>query len=127
MPQGMASSHGTDAADGEIDGPLDDRVETLQRNVVNVDDGDAVEIFEPRAQREELHEVGHDLHVDHLAARALDEVEHLHVLVERQRHVQMVDVFLADDLRRISQRAEQRQAAIAEVIAARAIVDEAHT
>ena len=125
MPQGTASSMAADAADGEIDGPLDDGVESLQRNVVNVDDGDAVEIFEPRAKGEELHEVGHDLHVHHLAARALDEVEHLHVLVERQRHVQMVDVLLADDLRRIGERAEQRQAAIAEVIAAGAIVDEA--
>ena len=94
---------------------------------MDVDDRHAVEIFEARAQREELHEVGHDLDVDHLAARALDEVEHLHVLVERQRHVQVVDVLLADDLGRIGERAEQRQAAIAEVIAARAIVDEADT
>ena len=105
--------------------PLDDRVEPLQRNVVDVDDRNAVEIFEARAQREELHQVGHDLDVDHLAARALDQVEHLHVLVERQRHIQVIDVLLPDDLGRVGQRAEQRQAAIAEVIAAGAIVDEA--
>ena len=90
---------------------------------MDVDDRNAVEIFEARAQREELHEVGNHLHVDHFAARALDEVEHLHVLVERQRHVQVIDVLLPDDFGRIGQRAEQRQAAIAEVIAARAIVD----
>src|SRR5687767_12734465 len=35
----------------------------------------------------------------------------------------MIDIFRADDVRRIRQRPEQRQAAIAEVIAAGAIVD----
>ena len=125
IAHGTASRQRASAADRDVDHPLDHRVEALQRHVVDVDDGHAVEIFEPRAQREELHEVGHDLHVDHLAAGALDEVEHLHVLVERQRDVQMIDVLLPDDLRRIGERAEQRQAAIAEVIAAGAIVDEA--
>ena len=92
---------------------------------MDVDDRDAVEIFEARTQREELHQVGHDLHVDHLAARALDQVEHLDVFVERQRDVEVVDALLPDDFRRIVQRAEERQSAIAEVIAAGAIVDEA--
>ena len=39
-------------------------VEALQRHVVDVDDRDAVEIFEPRAQRDDLQQVGHDLDVD---------------------------------------------------------------
>ena len=102
MPQGIAEQQRAGAADSEVDRPLDDRVEPLQRNVVDVDDRNAVEIFEAGAQREELHQVRHDLHVDHLAARALDEVEHLHVLVERQRHVQVIDVLLPDDFGRVA-------------------------
>ena len=43
---------------------LDDAVEALQRDVVDVDDRDAVEILEPRAQRDDLQQVGHDLDVD---------------------------------------------------------------
>ena len=69
---------------------------------------------------------GHHLHVHHLAARALDQIEHLDVLFERQRHVQMIDVLLLHDFSGVGQRAEQRQAAIPEVIAAGAIVHEAH-
>ena len=51
---------------------LDDAVEALQRDVVDVDDRDAVEILEPRAQRDDLQQVGHDLDVDALAAGDLD-------------------------------------------------------
>ena len=47
------------------------------------------------------------------------------MLFERQRDVEMVDVLLLDDFGGVGQRAEQRQAAIAEMIAAGAIVDEA--
>ena len=104
--------------------PLDDRVEPLQRDVVNVDDGDAVEIFEARAQREELHQVRHDLDVDHFTAGVFDQVEHLHVLVERQGDIQVIDAFLADDLCGVGQRTEQRQAPVAEIVAACPIVDE---
>ena len=97
----------------------------LQRHVVEVDDRHAVEILEPRAQRDELQQVGHDLDVDALAAGRLDEVEQLHVLFERQRDVEVVDLLAGDDLGGLGERAEQRQPAVAEVIAAGAIVDEA--
>ena len=45
-------------------------LQPLQRHVVDVDDRDAVEVLEPRAQRDELEEVGHHLDVHALAARA---------------------------------------------------------
>ena len=92
-------SHGTAIADQrrrrdrDVERALDDRVEPLQRHVVEVDDRDAVEILEPRAQRDELQQVGHDLDVDAFAARRLDQVEQLHVLFERQRDVQVIDAF----------------------------------
>ena len=66
-------------------------VEALQRHVVDVDDRHAVEVLEPRAQRDDLQQIGHDLDVDHLAARALEELEHPHVLLGRQRDVQVID------------------------------------
>ena len=65
------------------------------------------------------------MHVDALAARRFDEAEHLHVLFERQRDVEVIDAFLADDLAAFGQRAEQRQPAVADVIARGAIVEEA--
>ncbi len=117
-------NQGGGTADRQVDGPLDDGVDPLQRNVVNIDDGNAVEVLEPRAQREELDEVGHHLHVHHFPARVFDEVEHLDVLVERQRHVQVVDVFLPQNLRSVVEGPQQWQASITEMIAARPVVDE---
>ena len=61
----------------------------------------------------------------HLAAGALDELEHLHVLLGRQRDVEVIDRLARRDLGRFVDRAEQRQAAVAEVIARRPVVDEA--
>ena len=46
------------------------------------------------------------------------------MLVERQRHVQVVHPFTPDDVVRLGQRAEQRNAAVADVIA-QAVVEEA--
>ena len=92
-------------------------VEALQRDVVDVDDRHAVEILEARPQRDHLQQIGHDLDVDALAAGALDELEHLHVLLGRQRDVEMIDRFADRDLGRFVDRAEQRQAAVPEVIA----------
>ena len=102
---------------GDVDPALDDAVEALQRDVVDVDDGDAVQILEPRPQRDDLQEIGHDLDVHALAARALDELEHLHVLVGWQRDVEMIDRLANGDFRRLLDAAEERQTAVAEVIA----------
>ena len=107
----------------DVDGALQDAVEAAQRHVVEADDRDAVEVLEPRAQRDELQQVGDDVDVDAGAVGRLDQAEHLDVLVERQRHIQVVDVLAADDVVRLLQRAELRDAAVADVIAA-AIVEE---
>ena len=96
-----------------------------ERDVVQADDRNAVEILEPRAQRNELQQVWHDVHFDGFAIGGLDNAEHLHVLFQRKRDVDVIDVLLADDLVGLVQRAEQRQAAIADVIAGRAVVEEA--
>ena len=61
----------------------------------------------------------------HLAAGALDELDHLEVLLGRERDVEVVDRLALRDVRRFVDRAEQRQAAVAEVIARRAVVHEA--
>ena len=105
---------------------LIDRAHALQRHVVEVDHRHAVEVFESRAKRNELQQVRHDLHVDAFPARRLDEVEQLHVLLERQCDVEVVDLLVGDDVGGVAERAEQGQPAIAEVIAARLVVDEAH-
>ena len=63
--------------------------------------------------------------VDAFAAGLFDEAEHLHVLFERQRDIQMIDAFLPDDLAALGERAEQRQPAVPDVVARRAIVEEA--
>ena len=47
------------------------------------------------------------------------------MLLGRQRDVEMVDAFACGDLRRLGCRTEQRQAAVAEMIAGRLVVDEA--
>ena len=70
---------------------LEHAVEAAQRHVVEADDRDAVEVLEPRAQRDELQQVGHDVDVDALAVGDLDQAEHLDVLFERQRDVEVVD------------------------------------
>ena len=83
--------------DHDVEHALDERADALQRHVVEVDDRHAVEILEPRAQGDELQQVGHHLDVDAFAARRLDQVEQLHVLFERQRHVEVVDLLVGDD------------------------------
>ena len=57
------------------------------------------------------------MQVDALAVGDLDQAEHLDVLFERQRDVEVIDALAADDLVGIAERAEQRQTAIADVIA----------
>ena len=105
------------AGNREVDAALQQAVEAAERHVVQADDRNAVEILEARAKRDELQEVGHDMDVDHFAVRALDSAEHLDVLFERQRDVDVIDLLLPDDLVRLGQRAEQRQTAVADVIA----------
>ncbi len=108
-----------------VDGPLQHAVEAAQRDVVDVDDRDAVEFLEAGAQRDHLDEVRHDLDLDDLAVGALDQPDHLHVLVERQGDVELIDPIALQDVAGFGQRAEQRQAAIADVVAAGLVVDEA--
>src|SRR5215470_7608170 len=62
-----------------------------------------------RAQRDHLQQVGHDLDVHELPARAFDELQHPHVLFGRQRHVEMVNRLARADFRRLVDRPEQRQ------------------
>ena len=108
----------------DVERSLDDGVEPLQWNIIEVDDGNAVQIFESGAKGNELQQVGDHLHVDALSARRLDEIQQLHVLLERQRDVQVVDALTPHDLGGFLEAAEQRQAAIAEMIAASPVVDE---
>ena len=77
--------------DADVERALEEAVEALERDVVDVDDRDAVEIFEPRPQRDDLQQVGHDLDVDHLAADDLEQLQHPHVLFGRQRDVEVID------------------------------------
>ena len=125
------SANGTDspssavAGDRDVDRALQDAVEAAQRHVVEADDRDAVEVLEPRAQRDELQQVGDDVDVDPFAVGGLDEAEHLDVLFERQRDVDVIDPFPPDDLVGLAERAEQRQAAVADVIAGGPVVEEA--
>ena len=55
---------------GHVEGPLGQRAEALQRDVVEVDDRDAVQVLDAGPQRDELQQVRDDLHVDQVAAPA---------------------------------------------------------
>src|SRR4051812_16827288 len=112
--------------DGEVDAPLQEAVEAPQRYVVQADDWNAVEILEPRAQRDELQQVGDDVDLDALAVGGFDNAQHLDVLVEWKGDVDVVDLLLADDLVGLRQRSEQRQSAVPDVIARGAVVEEAN-
>jgi hypothetical protein len=125
MANGMASSDSAVAEIPDVERALDEAVEPLERDVVDVDDRDAVQVFEPRLQRDDLQQVGHDLDVDHLAADDLEQLQHPHVLFGRQRHVEVIHALAARDLAGLVERAEDRQPAMPEVVAPRPVVDEA--
>src|SRR5262245_15919538 len=109
----------------DVDAALDEGVEALQRHVVDVDDRQAVELFESRAQRDYLQQVGHHLDVHELAARAFDEPQHLDVLLGRQRNVQLIDTLACRDFGGVVDSAKQRQPAVSEVIARGLVIHEA--
>ena len=111
------------AGNQDVDHPLEQAVEAAQRHVVQADDRHAIEVFEARAESDELKEIRDDVNVDALAIRLLDEREHLDVLFERQGDVDVIDALLANDFAAIGQRPQERQAAIADVIAG-AVVEE---
>jgi hypothetical protein len=73
-----------------------------------IDDGEAVQVLEARAQRDELQEIGNHFDVDALAARDLDQIEQLRVLLERQRDVEVIDLLALRDLADFGQGPEQR-------------------
>ena len=88
------------------------------------DDGNAVQIFESGAKGNELQQVGDHLHVDALTTRRLDEIQQLHVLLERERDVHVVNALTPHDFGGFLEAAKQRQASITEMIAASPVVDE---
>ena len=64
------------------------------------------------------------MEVHALAVGDFDQAEHLHVLFERQRDVEVIDPLAANDLVGVVEPAEQRQASITDVVPDGAIVDE---
>ena len=122
MPNGIDRHEQRSRGNAHVDRALQNAVEPAQGNIIQADDRYAVEVFQPRAQRDELQQVGDDVDLNRLAVGRLDDAEHFDVLFERERDVDVIDGFLADDLVRLSQRAEERQAAIPDVIAIGAVV-----
>ncbi len=114
MSAGMPPTTTTAERQRDVHEALQHAVHAAQRHVVDADDRQPVEILEPRPQRDELQQVGHDVDVDALAAGELDDAEHLHVLVERQGDVDFVDAVAQADVGGLGHAAEQRQAAIAD-------------
>ena len=125
ISKGMPSTTRALPEIADVDRALQQAVEAAQRHVVEADDRNAVEVLQPRAQRDELQQVGDDVHVDAFAVGLFDQAEHLDVLFERERDIEMIDALLPDDLAAFGERAEQRQAAVADVVACGSIVEEA--
>src|SRR5688572_19089978 len=111
------------ARQDDVDDPLDPGVQPLERHIVDVDDRQAVKVLEPRPQGDELQQVRDDLDVDELAAGDLHQVEQPRVLLERERHVEMIDALALRDVGNFVERAEQREPAVADVVAAGPIVE----
>ena len=65
------------------------------------------------------------MYVHPLAVGGFDHAEHFHVLLEGQRDVDMIDALGSDDVVGVGEHAEEGEPAISDVIAGRAIVDEA--
>src|SRR5439155_8053528 len=59
----------------DIDDALHPRVEALERDVIDVDDRQAIEILETGAEGDELQDIGDDLDVNTLAAGEFNQVE----------------------------------------------------
>ena len=119
IPRGTASTIRPAADAAEVDRPLGQGAEPLERHVVEVDDRDAVQVLDTGPQRDELQQVRDDLHVDQALGAGLDDLEHAVVLFERQGHVDLIDPLALADLHGLGGRAEQRQPAVAEVVLSR--------
>ena len=96
IPNGIDKKASAPAEIADVDRALQHAVEAAQRHVVQADDRHAVEVLETRPQRDELQQVGDDVDVDAGAVGGFDERQHLDVLVERQRDVEMVHVLAPD-------------------------------
>ena len=96
-----------EARQQDVDRPLDPGIEALERHIVDADDRQAVQILEARAKRNELQQIRDDLDLDTFAAGELHQVEELGMLLEGQRHIQMIDTFTLRDLANLGERAEE--------------------
>ena len=72
-------------AESEVHHALHHAVPAPERDLVQADDRDPVEVLEGGLDRGVLDQVGNDLDVDALVAYALDEAQQLRVLLEGQR------------------------------------------
>ena len=109
----------------DVQRALDKRVEALQRHVVDVDDRDAVQILQARAQRDHLQQIGHDLDVNHLAPDDVEQLQHPDVLFGGECDVEVVHPFAQRDVAGLVERAKNRQPAMSQVVAASAVIHEA--
>ena len=92
---------------------LDHAAPALERHLVEADDRDPVEVLERGADRRVLHDVGDDLQVDALVAQPLDERHEPGVVLERQRHVDLVGLRALDRVARVVDRPDDRQPGVA--------------
>ena len=124
MPNGIASVIDRRAREQHVDRPFDPALEALERDIVDVDNRQTIQVFEPRPQGDELQEIRHDLDVDALAAGDVHQIEQLGMLFEGEGDVQVVHALPLDDVGDLGQRPEERQASIADVVAAGPVVHE---
>src|SRR5262249_39970076 len=121
---GNAEDNEGDRRERDVDRALHEGVDALETGLVDVDDRHAVEVLEPRAERDHLQDVRYDLDVDAFTAGDIQQLEQPDVLFRRKRDVEVFDRFADGDVGRLIDGPEQGQAAVSEVIAGRAIVDE---
>ena len=118
--------HHADGRQRQIDRPFGEAAPALERHLREVDHRHAVEVFEARLQGGELEHVRHQLHFHTVTANLFEHGHHAFVRFERQRDVDLIDVFPGDHRFDVLERAEHGGVLVVATDFARIVVEVTH-